>query len=146
MRTFIRAALVVAAVTAALPANAQGYDRSYTTRIETRPYYGATVTMEAGVRVFRALPPTRHMIINPHGATPLQLGINDTRIFENSTSHNHFYDHTSRSSGGDSVGGGGFVSGTGGFGHGKFSQRRHARGGHIGRHSPRRASHGRFHK
>ncbi|MCH9765712.1 MAG: hypothetical protein K0U34_06950 [Alphaproteobacteria bacterium] len=116
MRHLIRAALVVAGVTAAQPVLAQWNDKAYTTRIETRPYYGATVTVESGVRVFRGIPPTRHMIINPHGATPLQLGINDTRILEKSTSTNNFFDRTSR---GGPAGVGGFVAGAG-FGHGKF--------------------------
>ena len=44
-----------------------------TTRIETRPFYGATVTLEEGVRVFRPLPPHERVIINPGGATPLNL-------------------------------------------------------------------------
>jgi hypothetical protein len=54
---------------------------SYTTRIEPRPFYGAIVTIEAGVRVFRPLPPERQIIINPN-ATPVSIGINDTRVVE----------------------------------------------------------------
>jgi len=50
------------------------------TRIETRPYYGATVTEEEGVRVFRPLPLTRHIIINPDGRTPLNLTIEDRNV------------------------------------------------------------------
>ncbi|MFA5900515.1 MAG: hypothetical protein WC829_15555 [Hyphomicrobium sp.] len=46
-----------------------------TTRIETRPYYGAVVTIENGVRVYRPVPPTTHMIINPDGATPLAIQV-----------------------------------------------------------------------
>lgn len=84
---------------------------SSTTRIETRPYYGATVTIESGVRVFRAIPPTRHMIINPHGQTPLNLGINETHVEENSTSHNYYYDEGGVSGGAYPVGVGGFVGG-----------------------------------
>lgn len=64
---------------AAGAATAQGY----TTRIETRPFYGATVTLEEGVRVIRPLPPERHVIINPNN-TPLSLNFNDTRVYENS--------------------------------------------------------------
>jgi hypothetical protein len=45
-----------------------------TTRIETRPFYGATVTLEEGVRVFRPLPRQDRVIINPGGQTPLSLG------------------------------------------------------------------------
>jgi hypothetical protein len=47
-----------------------------TTRIETRPYYGAIVTIEQGVRVWRALPPHDRIIINPEGRTPVSIGIN----------------------------------------------------------------------
>ncbi|MDX2287332.1 MAG: hypothetical protein NW217_00730 [Hyphomicrobiaceae bacterium] len=68
-----------------------------TTRIEPRPYYGAVVTIEAGVRVFRPLPPTRHVIINPNG-TPLNLSLNETRVYErrestsiNEHTHRHFH-------------------------------------------------------
>ena len=38
---------------------------SQTTRIETRPIYGATVTLEHGVRVWRPIPPTTNLIIDP---------------------------------------------------------------------------------
>ena len=56
----------------------------HTTRIETRPYYGAVVTIEHGVRVYRPVPPTQHLIINPDGATPLQLNIGEGgRIYSN---------------------------------------------------------------
>jgi len=47
--------------------------QAHTTRIETRPYYGAVVTIEHGVRVYRPVPPTRHLIVNPDGATPLEI-------------------------------------------------------------------------
>jgi hypothetical protein len=73
MRT---AALVLAGVGlafASLPAVAQS-----TTRIETRPFYGATVTIEEGVRVFRPLPPHDRIIINPDGKTPLSLAFQQT--------------------------------------------------------------------
>jgi hypothetical protein len=66
----IMAGLGIAA--GSLPALAQS-----TTRIEPRPFYGATVTMEAGVRVFRPLPPHDRVIINPNNATPLTLNIGD---------------------------------------------------------------------
>ena len=67
--------LLVAAGTAALvaPALAQS---AHTTRIETRPVYGAVITYEHGVRVFRPVPPTGHMIVNP-GRVPLVLSIDD---------------------------------------------------------------------
>ena len=66
---------------------------SYTTRIETRPFYGATVTLEEGVRVFRPLPPDRHVIINPGAQTP--LSINETNIYEHRVIHNYNHDQAS---------------------------------------------------
>lgn len=36
-----------------------------TTRYEPRPFYGATVTIENGVRVWRPLPPHDRIIIDP---------------------------------------------------------------------------------
>ena len=65
---------VLALVTAATGALAQ-----QTTRIETRPYYGAVVTIEHGVRVYRPVPPTTHLIVNPDGATPLEINIGGAR-------------------------------------------------------------------
>ena len=59
-----------------LPASAE----SYTTRIEPRPFYGATVTLEAGVRVFRPLPPHDRVIINPGNATPVNIDIGSGTI------------------------------------------------------------------
>ncbi len=50
-----------------------------TTRIEPRPFYGATITIEAGVRVFRPLPPHDRIIINPDNATLLHLGTGTRR-------------------------------------------------------------------
>ncbi len=79
--------LATAAAMAALvlPASAQD---ARTTRIETRPFYGATVTFEQGVRVFRTLPSHDRVIINPGGRTSLNLSIEEHR----STSHNYNYD------------------------------------------------------
>jgi|GEM_PF-3616587 len=57
-----------------LPASAD----SVTTRIEPRPFYGATVTIEEGVRVFRPLPPHDRVIINPGNATPVTIDVGDT--------------------------------------------------------------------
>lgn len=54
--------------------------QAHTTRIEHRPYYGAIVSKEHGVRVIRPLPPTQHMIINPDGKTPLVLGGDGSRV------------------------------------------------------------------
>jgi hypothetical protein len=52
-------------------------DNAHTTRIENSNVYGATVTMEEGVRVFRPLPSERHVIVNPEGRTPLSLNYYD---------------------------------------------------------------------
>ena len=54
-------------------------EQSYTTRIEPRPFYGATVTLEAGVRVFRPLPPHDRIIINPGNATPINIDVGGGR-------------------------------------------------------------------
>jgi hypothetical protein len=53
-----------------------------TTRIETRPFYGATVTLEEGVRVFRPLPPHGHVIINPGNRTFLNLNVIGERTLD----------------------------------------------------------------
>ncbi len=55
-------------------------EEAHTTRIETQPVYGATVTIEHGVRVYRPVPPTTHLIVNPDGATTLVLGADAQRI------------------------------------------------------------------
>jgi hypothetical protein len=55
------------------------FAESVTTRIEPRPFYGATVTLEEGVRVFRPLPPHDRVIINPGNATPITIDIGDAR-------------------------------------------------------------------
>lgn len=89
-RLAIAALAAGAAAAFAAPAVAQ---EAFTTRIEPRPFYGAVVTMESGVRVFRPLPPTRQVIVNPGGQTPLNLGYYDTRVTEHSTSTNHHYNY-----------------------------------------------------
>lgn len=75
----ITTVLAAFAALMSLPALAQ---EAHTTRIEPRAYAGAIVTVEAGVRVFRPLPPTRHVIINPEGRTPLSLSLNETRVYD----------------------------------------------------------------
>ncbi len=69
--------VAIAAAASALPALAQ---QAHTTRIETRPYYGAIVTVEHGVRVYRPVPATDHLIINPDGKTPLVLDIGSSTV------------------------------------------------------------------
>lgn len=54
--------------------------QAQTTRIETRPVYGgAVVSVEHGVRVYRPVPPTKNVIINPNGQSPLALIIDGMR-------------------------------------------------------------------
>jgi hypothetical protein len=65
--------LALAAVAAALTGSAQA-QTAHTTRIETRPVFGATVTIEHGVRVYRPVPPTDHLIVNPD-RVPLVLSV-----------------------------------------------------------------------
>jgi hypothetical protein len=55
--------------------------QAVTTRIETRPYYGAITTIEHGVRVTRALPPHDRIIINPHGKASLGNGADNSHDY-----------------------------------------------------------------
>jgi len=71
---FLTAACAAFAALASLPALAQD---AHTTRIEHESYYGAVVTVEQGVRVFRPLPPDRHVIINPDGDSKIRLNVGD---------------------------------------------------------------------
>jgi hypothetical protein len=127
-RSLLRPVVAAAAVALfVLPARA---DESYTTRIEPRNVYGATVTIEEGVRVFRPLPTERRVFVNPGGMTPLYLEVDETRVREESSSTNNFYDNGDSSSsvgggwGGPSVGGRPFMGHSPGFGHsGGFKQR-----------------------
>lgn len=109
-KLFFVAAAVSLAIGGALPALA---GEAHTTRIEPRPFYGATVTIEEGVRVFRPMPPTKHVIVNPDGATPLSLGFNETTVNERSYNYNY---HEHQHSGGGSYGRGSFYPSSR-FGH-----------------------------
>ncbi len=111
-------AAALIALATAFPAASQ---EARTTRIEPRPFYGAIVTIEEGVRVFRPLPPTKHVIVNPHGATPLSLSFNETTVRKRAYNY-HRHDHRHEGgSGGYGVGGGfpayGYRGGHRGFGH-----------------------------
>ena len=78
---FLSLVLLMASASAALA--------QQTTRIETRPYYGAVVTIEHGVRVYRPVPPTTHLIVNPDGATPLEINVGTgTSVRRRSTTTN----------------------------------------------------------
>ena len=132
----VLAPAVLGALASAQPALAE----SYTTRIEPRPFYGAVVTLEEGVRVIRPLPPERHVIINPDNKTPLTLSFNDTHITEH-----RVIEHRG-TLGGDSApviygrGAGvysGFAGGVGPMGHmghHRFGGHHHGPGGHVGHH------------
>ena len=106
MRWFV---LILALPFASVFGPVQSSAESYTTRIEPRPFYGAVVTIEEGVRVFRPLPPVRHMIVNPGGQTPLYLSVYDNHNSENGVAPS---DETGTSNGGGySDGGNGGYSG-----------------------------------
>ncbi len=77
MRSLALAVTVVGGALAfgSLPVSAE----PVTTRIEPRPFYGATVTLEEGVRVFRPLPRHDRVIINPGNATPITIDVGDAR-------------------------------------------------------------------
>ncbi|MET1412589.1 hypothetical protein ABVF61_09995 [Roseibium sp. HPY-6] len=77
MKTILKSAFATAGLLAviATAANAE----SGTTRIVHDEPYGAIVTKEAGVLVFRGLPPTRKVIVNPEGKTPLDLKMTEVR-------------------------------------------------------------------
>src|ERR1700741_4835924 len=94
---------------------APAFAEARTTRIETRPFYGATVTLEEGVRVFRPLPRHDRIIINPGGKTPLSLEVNET--------HNHNFDQGGGSVSNAEAG----ISGDDGT-FGTFGRRRDGRG------------------
>lgn len=86
IRKLTLSTIALAAMTAAPPAFAGG-----TTRIETRPFYGATVTLEHGVRVIRPLPADENVIINPGGRTPVSLGFSETNVYERRVVKNYNY-------------------------------------------------------
>ncbi|WP_428642736.1 hypothetical protein [Roseibium sp.] len=64
---------LLAATSLSLLLGTAAYAESGTLRIVNEEPYGAVVTKEAGVLVFRGLPPTRKVIVNPGGKTPLEL-------------------------------------------------------------------------
>ncbi len=96
MPRFTRSALLAAlAAAAATPSAALA--ESSTTRIEPRPYQGATVTIEHNVRVYRPLPAIKHVIINPN-QTPLYLSYAEVNEQRENHNYNYYYDR-----GGDPV-------------------------------------------
>lgn len=127
----VRNAFVAAAAAGALCVAVSAASAQSTTRIEPRPFYGAVVTLEEGVRVIRPLPPTRHVIINPNN-TPLSLSINDTRVYEQ-RSVRHYHSGEARGDGTPRYFGGGYYFGGPGI-------RNH--GGKFGRHGGRSSPEG----
>lgn len=111
--------LAAAAMTVLSTVSASAGD-AYTTRIEPRGFYGATISIEEGVRVFRPLPPVRHVIVNPGGTTPLNLSFSDVRVDERRTNYNYNYNEGGAAGyGGSFYGLGGGFYGGGYGGHGK---------------------------
>lgn len=111
------------------PAFAQSHDGGLT-RIEPRNFYGASITKEAGVHVYRTLPRTQNYIINPDHKTPLNLVIeNRTESFVGPSANGGAF----AAPGVASIDGGvanGFVGSPFGFGVDKFGfPRRSAVGG-----------------
>ncbi|HEY8194371.1 MAG TPA: hypothetical protein VIF13_04925 [Hyphomicrobium sp.] len=106
----------------------------YTTRIETRPVYGATTTIEHGVRVIRPLPPVRQVIINPN-RTPLSLGFNETNVYDYSANYSDDYGRVRHNNVGAYGVDGPIYSYPAfgrrfGRGHGRFGRRFPGHGGH----------------
>lgn len=122
MRIRLLAAAAFCAAAAPAAALAEG---SYTTRIEPRAFYGASVSIEQGVRVWRPLPPVRHVIINPDHGTALSLGFTDVR--ETRTNNNYNYSHD-----GERERGYGYAGGVG-FPDGARRPERHRPEGGVGR-------------
>lgn len=71
----IRTLAACSAATFVLAAWPAGAGDSTTTRIVPYNVYGATVTVEQGVRVIRPLPPDGHVIVNPGHRTPMSLNV-----------------------------------------------------------------------
>ncbi|MEZ5843836.1 MAG: hypothetical protein R3D27_08890 [Hyphomicrobiaceae bacterium] len=116
-RSLVLAALVAVATVGPVGSVVAG--DATTTRIEPRPFYGAVITVEEGVRVFRPLPRVKHVIINPNG-TPLNLTIEERR----EVSRNYHY----YSAAGEAGASGGYSGVAGGTPYGLGAGGRH--GGH----------------
>ena len=105
-RTFLLAATTLAGTVALAGA---AFAQASTIRIEPRPYYGATITLEQGVRVWRPLPTTKYVIINPDNRTPLNLSLAD--INHHSTNTNTFNGTAGAVDGVPVLGSSGFIGG-----------------------------------
>ena len=62
-----------------IAAAAQARD-GHTTRVVRGDVYGATVTVEEGVRVFRPLPSDRHVIVKPEGSDEVEIEIREYNV------------------------------------------------------------------
>lgn len=91
----MRILIIAALATGLAPSVVLAQDASLT-RIEPRAFYGATVTLEEGVRVFRPLPPHRHIVINPDHKTPVNITVEDRVQRTTTTNHNYNYDYAGR--------------------------------------------------
>jgi len=60
-----------------------------TVRIEDGYPSAVTISREAGVLVFRALPPTERVIVNPGGKTPISLSITEKQVIEQKDIYNY---------------------------------------------------------
>ena len=52
----------------------------HTTRVVRGDVYGATITVEEGVRVFRPLPSDRHVIVKPDGEDDVEIEVREYNI------------------------------------------------------------------
>jgi hypothetical protein len=102
MRKLLKSFILIAAVVFT-QSGAQAGDAK-TIRIEPRAFYGATVSLESGVRVFRPLPPPGYVIINPN-QTPVNINVEDVTKRIESTSHHHYHGAPGVAGGGRAVGG-----------------------------------------
>ena len=72
--------LAAGAAALALASSAASAEEPTTTRIVPYNAYGATVSIEQGVRVFRPLPADGHVIVNPGNRTPMSVNIYDGAV------------------------------------------------------------------
>ncbi len=115
--------LSAALVAVSLPVASALAGDAKTIRIEPRGYYGATITLEAGVRVFRPLPRTSHVVVNPSNA-PVSISIEDVTKNVNAN-HRHAHERAAAQPDHHASVDRGFVPA-----HGKFRRRfRHHRKG-----------------
>ena len=72
----VSSGLLLALFVGGVGTGALAHDDAKTIRVEPRAIYGATISLEAGVRVFRPLPRTTHIIINP-SRSPLSISVGE---------------------------------------------------------------------